>query len=259
VDRGRIWDSDHSSLKATITDEIVEGADFIKVMNDDRIYSLDELKDIVWSSRELGKYVACHACTPATIDDAVAAGVRTVEHAAGCDEALMNRAAANSLYFCPTYTAAWDSVNCECDPDQRKILEANFTDCTSEEFRAWLNLLEERMPVTFSSTSSAKIVAGTDAGTYPTNFLSLHRELSAYTHHGASNLQALQTATINAAQAMDLDDVIGTIEVRKSADIVLLRTNPLSNLELALQNVIGVISRGHIVNAARPRCRNDSA
>ena len=60
----------------------------------------------------------------------------------------------------------------------------------------------------------------------------LIRELELLQEAGFHPLEALQSATINGAKLLGLEDQIGTIEVGKRADMVLVNGNPLSNFKL---------------------------
>ena len=80
--------------------------------------------------------------------------------------------------------------------------------------------------------NGVKFIAGTD--TYvpycPPGFC-LHGELELFVEAGFSPLEALQTATINAAIFNGSEDSLGTVEVDKIADLVLLEANPLDNIQ----------------------------
>jgi len=73
------------------------------------------------------------------------------------------------------------------------------------------------------------IVAGTDSPIVPYG-LGLHVELESYVHAGLTPFQALQTATVNAAQALGVGDEIGTIEPGKLADLTFLGSDPLLDI-----------------------------
>ena len=73
------------------------------------------------------------------------------------------------------------------------------------------------------------IVAGTDSPIVPYG-LGLHVELESYVHAGLTPFQALQTATVNAAQALGVGNEIGTIEPGKLADLTFLGSDPLMDI-----------------------------
>lgn len=93
------------------------------------------------------------------------------------------------------------------------------------------------------------VVLGTDAGTFYLAIVpgfSLHRELQLMTANGYSPYEALLTCTVNAAKvirAMGKNSNFGTIEKGKRADLVLLKDNPLENIENT-QTILGVMAAG---------------
>jgi imidazolonepropionase-like amidohydrolase len=77
----------------------------------------------------------------------------------------------------------------------------------------------------------------------------LHDELVWFTKAGFSPLQALQTATINPARFLGREDSQGTIEVGKSADLILLEANPLVDVR-NVARIEDVVVRGRLVTKA---------
>ena len=73
------------------------------------------------------------------------------------------------------------------------------------------------------------IVAGTDSPIIPYGF-GLHVEMEAYQLAGLTPFETLQTATINAAKGLGAEDDLGSIEVGKLADILILNENPLDDV-----------------------------
>lgn len=79
------------------------------------------------------------------------------------------------------------------------------------------------------------VVAGTDtpAGIWTWPGLALHRELQLFVESGFNNLEALQAATIKAAQAIGVNQ-LGLIKAGYKADLVILNSNPLENIQHTL-------------------------
>ncbi len=76
-------------------------------------------------------------------------------------------------------------------------------------------------------TAGIRIVAGTDQAV-PGH--SLHRELELYVQAGFTPMEAIQAATLVPAQVMGVEKEVGTIEVNKRADLILLDANPLDDI-----------------------------
>ena len=96
-----------------------------------------------------------------------------------------------------------------------------------------------------------KIIAGTDT---PIGFLtpgySLHKELELLVEAGLTPLQALKSATVTPAEFFNLESKMGTIDIGKYADLVILNKNPLNSIKNT-QNIHTVISRGRIKNTKK--------
>jgi len=84
------------------------------------------------------------------------------------------------------------------------------------------------------------VVAGTDMG-FPG--YSLPRELELYVQAGLTPMQAIQTATITAAQVMNMDKTMGSIKTGKQADLLILDANPLTEIR-NVRKVFMVIKEG---------------
>ena len=92
------------------------------------------------------------------------------------------------------------------------------------------------------------IVAGTDSPIVPYG-LGLHVELESYVHAGLTPFEAIQTATINAAQALGIGSEAGTIEPGKLADLTFLGSDPLIDIRNT-RDVKRVMKGGRLFSVA---------
>ncbi len=109
-------------------------------------------------------------------------------------------------------------------------------------------LIAKQIP--YLQSSGMLILAGTDAAAlnsfiYPG--LALHQELVLFQKAGLAPLAALQSATINGAKFMGVDDSLGYVEPGKIADILLLNRNPLEDIS-ATQDIFAVMKSGIYYN-----------
>ena len=96
-----------------------------------------------------------------------------------------------------------------------------------------------------------QFLAGTDTppGVYIFPGFSLHEELQRFVAAGFTPMEALQTATLNPAKFLGMEDRLGTVEKGKLADLVLLDANPLDDIRNT-QKIDGVIVRGRYLPRA---------
>jgi imidazolonepropionase-like amidohydrolase len=90
------------------------------------------------------------------------------------------------------------------------------------------------------------IVAGTDQ-TVPGH--SLHREIELYVQGGFTPMEAIQAATSVPAHVMGVDNEVGTVEVGKRADLIVIHGDPLQDIHNT-RNVESVVTNGTMYNAA---------
>lgn len=99
--------------------------------------------------------------------------------------------------------------------------------------------------------AGVRIIVGTDGGdsfVYPG--FGVHDELKELVKAGLTPLEAIQAATIHAAEFLNLQETYGSIEIGKKADFILLKDNPLVNIENT-QIIKAVIYRGEYLNSDR--------
>ena len=95
--------------------------------------------------------------------------------------------------------------------------------------------------------SGVRIAMGTDIHNVP-EMGSAARELELYVAHGMSPLEAIGTATCNAAQALGLGSQLGTIEPGKLADLLAVKGNPADDVRVLQDpaNIALVMKEGRL-------------
>lgn len=240
---------------------ISRGADFIKMIATGggtpgtfpalASYSRQEIAAAVTTAHELGKSVAAHCRGIPGIENCVAAGVDQIEHA--CFELPDG-----SLRFSPQLADRMATVGIRVTPtiqlyrDVQSHLTRKQKDntLTRDEYRH-LQLLPQVVEEKFKAlqgftTAGVQCVAGNDAGLPHTGFGQLWLELAAMVDGGMSPVQAITAATFSAAQSLQLDDMIGSIQTGKQADLFAVDGDPTRDIS-ALSRVRMVMQAGRIV------------
>ena len=226
--------------------EIIKyGADVIKICatggvlskgDDPRAsqYTLEEMKAIVADAHRLGRKVAAHAHGAQGIAWASEAGVDSIEHGSYIDDAGIAMMKKQGTYLVPTqYLSDWMRQNAE------KIgLPAMYAGKMKEVSSM------SRQNVKKAFDAGVKIAFGTDAAVYP-HGLNAH-EFAVYVQIGMTPLQAIQSATVNAADLLGWSDRIGSLEQGKFADIVAVSGDPLKDVTV-LQSPVMVMKGGSVI------------
>ena len=223
--------------------EIIKyGADVIKVCatggvlskgDDPRAsqYTLEEMKAIVADAHRLGRKVAAHAHGTQGILWATQAGVDSIEHGSYIDDEAIKLMKAQGTYLVPTlYLGDWM---------QQNATRIGLPEMYAGKMRTIIPMARANIKKAFDA--GVKVAFGTDAAVYP-HGLNAH-EFAVYVQLGMTPLQAIQTATINAADLLGWSDRIGTLEPGKLADIIAVNGDPAKDLTL-LQNPRFVMKGG---------------
>jgi imidazolonepropionase-like amidohydrolase len=224
--------------------QIKYGADVIKVCatggvlskgDDPRAsqYTLEEMKAIVADAHRLGRKVAAHAHGAQGIAWASEAGVDSIEHGSYIDDAGIAMMKKNGTYLVPTqYLSDWMREN---------AVKIGLPPMYATKMKEVTAVSRQNIKKAFNA--GVKIAFGTDAAVYP-HGLNAH-EFAVYVQIGMTPLQAIQTATVNAADLLGWTDRVGTLEQGKFADIIAVNGDPLKDVTL-LQNPVMVMKGGTV-------------
>jgi len=194
-------------------------------------YTLEEMKAIVADAHRLGRKVAAHAHGKQGIIWASEAGVDSIEHGSYIDDEGIATLKKNGTYLVPTvYLTEWLHDNMD------KIGFPSFLRKKMEDVTAIAN-----NNIAHAIKSGVKIAFGTDAAVYP-HGLNAH-QFNTYVNLGMTPVQAIQSATVSAADLMGWSDKTGNIEKGKWADIIAVDGDPTVNVR-ELENVKFVMKSG---------------
>jgi imidazolonepropionase-like amidohydrolase len=199
--------------------------------------SLAEMKGVVDEAHQWGLQVAAHAHGSSGIKDAIRAGVNTIEHASLIDDEGIALAKKHGAWlsmdiYNTDYTQAEGKKNGVLEDNLRKDRE--IADIQREGFRR-------------AHAAGVKMVYGTDAGIYPHGLNA--SQFATMVRYGMSPVQAIQSATVNASEALASKDV-GVLEAGRYGDMIAVKGDPTRDVRL-LENVSVVIKGGEVVRDAR--------
>ena len=193
-------------------------------------FTEEEMNAMVEQSRMLRHHVSAHAVTRNGVLYAVKAGVRSVEHGQALDDDCIKAMVDKGVYWCPTiHVMKWVADG--------RAAEGN---------DIFMKLLAN-MPIVFKKALQAgvKITFGTDAGGFAWTE-NQAQEFSHMVEWGMTPLQAIQSATVVAAELLEMTGRIGEISPGSYADIIAVKGDPLADVSV-LENVQFVMKNGSVV------------
>ena len=206
------------------------GADFIKVIATGAVFTRgtkpgvsefteEQIRAAVDQAAEYGTFVAAHAHGAEGIKRAVRAGVRSIEHGSFLDDegiALMKE------------HGTWLVAD---------IYNGDYTDSVGREQKWPADILRKNVETTEVQRAGfrkavargVKMAYGTDSGIYPHGMNAM--QLPYMVKYGMTPMQAIQSATISAADLMQWKDSVGSLAPGKYADIIAVEGDALADLK----------------------------
>ena len=219
------------------------GADLIKITATGGVLSVaksgqnpqfmdDELSAVVETAKDYGMTVAVHAHGKEGMLRAIKAGVTSIEHGTYMDEEVFKQMKKYDTYYVPTIMAgAWVA--------EKAKIDGFFPELVRPKAATIGPLIQKTFAKAYQS--GIKIAFGTDSGVSAHGDNGL--EFALMVEAGMKPIEAIRSATQNAADLLNVSDSLGTIEVGKLADLVAVKGNPLKQISL-LQNVNFVMKDG---------------
>jgi imidazolonepropionase-like amidohydrolase len=185
-----------------------------------RNITFEELAAMADEAHAFGKRTAAHCHTPDSVRMALEAGIDTIEHCVFIDDDAVARLVEAGKPVIPTLAFR-----------QEKIIERRRAAGASPAIIAQMETLRDAAGDTFRRymKAGAKIAMGTDTNVEP-GFGENAFELEVYVGLGMPPMDAIRTATRNAAEAIGREKELGTIAIGKLADLLVVNGNPLENI-----------------------------
>jgi len=233
-------------VRRAVRREIKFGSDWIKILvtgafhsvGDDPknvAFSPDELAEAVAEANRHGVPVAAHAHANAGINQAIEAGVRSIEHGTYLDAHSIELMVEHGTFLVPTiyvgdYYAGTDKLLAQ---EKNDDVYLNYRD-------EWLSLIGQ------AHRAGVKVVVGSDLGGYNIDPRAYAREIAVLTEAGLSPMAAIKAATSVAADMLQWSGQVGSVQAGRWADLIAVSGNPLTDLSL-LENPAFVMKGGEIV------------
>lgn len=238
------------AARAKVREVIKYGADVIKICASGGVlskgdqpgtpqYTLEEMQAIAEEAHKLGRKVAAHAHGTQSIKDAIRAGIDSIEHSSLIDDEGIALAKQRGTYL------VFDIYNDDFILQEGE--KAGMLPESIEKEKKLGRLQRENFRKAFQA--GAKIAFGTDAGVYPHGDNA--KQFAKMVEWGMRPLDAIQAATINAADLIGLSGKAGSVESGHFADIIAVEGNPLESVPV-LEKVQFVMKAGVVA-------RNDFA
>ncbi len=236
--------------RAKVRETIKYGADVIKICASGGVlskgdqpgtpqYTLEEMQAIAEEAHKLGRKVAAHAHGTQSIKDAIRAGIDSIEHSSLIDDEGIALAKQHGTYL------VFDIYN-----DDYILQEGAKVGMLPESIEKEKKIGRlQRENFRHAWQSGAKIAFGTDAGVYPHGDNA--KQFAKMVEWGMKPLDAIQAATIKAADLISWGEKVGAIETGHYADIIAVSGDPTSDVR-TLESVKFVMKGGTAV-------RNDFA
>jgi imidazolonepropionase-like amidohydrolase len=234
------------AIRKAVREEVKYGSDWIKLLvtgafqsvgdNPRNVaFSPEELRVAVEEAKRLGVPVAAHAHAAEGIRQAVAAGVRSIEHGTYLDDEGIRMMAKQGTFLVPTvymgdYYAQGDKLLAQ-DKNDDYIAHGR------GEFLA---------AIARAHRAGVKVVVGLDLGGYAVEPSLYAREFAVFVEAGMPPMAAIKAGTSVAAELLGWDDRLGSIEAGKLADIIAVPGNPIADIS-ALERVSLVMIGGRLV------------
>ncbi len=228
-------------MRRAVREQVGSGADLIKIMacHDTLEFTDEELEAVIDETHRNGLYITAHATFDSAISRVTDFGIDCIEHGGPMSDATIEKVAKKNIPICTTFSPvvmqSKEEIAREYNIPEWKIKERQKIVKDKSRFDS---LVKE-------SKAGIDIIFGTDAGSPVVPHDAIVPEMKFMIDLGVvkNNLDAIQSATYRAAKVNKIEDKLGSIEIGKDADLIIVEGNPDKNID-DLSNVKQVYIHG---------------
>ena len=262
-----------SQFDSLMMDMKKNGISFIKLLS----VADEEIFDNLMKAANKNKITVCgHFPRAVSLEKVLNSGYKSIEHLAGYDgasdetqlEKMISLTNDKAVYNCPTLD--WDlfSMNLQYPDDYKKRLTyvgspKHYRDKWEREYAADIEktgkdkviarkeaglaiFARKQQLLKKLSDKGCLLLVGSDAGnSFQMNGFNMHEEMWNWSLAGIDNFKILQSATVTPSMFFNEGDSWGTVEVGKSADLIILSKNPMTDIRY-IQSVETTIIEGKV-------------
>ena len=248
-EHGKVYNDGPYELIKAARREISAGASWIKILISggiatnggglaEALMTPEEISAVIDAAHRFGAKVAAHSGSPQATSVAVDAGIDSIEHGYFLDRPVLKKMAKAGTWYVPTIVVSQPASQ----PFFEKIGSPQWyldrrNSAGKDHWKALQMAIEEGVNIALGTD---QLPSEPNDGTTATA-----REAQYYVEAGMTPLQALRSATIQTARMLGADTDIGSLDVGKYADIVVVDSNPVEDIK-ALRSIKLVMKGGKI-------------
>ena len=228
-------------MRKAVREQVGSGADLIKIMacHDTLEFTDEELEAVIDETHRNGLYITAHATFDSAISRVTDFGIDCIEHGGPMSDATIEKVAKKNIPICTTFSPvvmqSKEEIAREYNIPEWKIKERQKIVKDKSRFDSLVK----------ASKAGIDIIFGTDAGSPVVPHDAIVPEMKFMIDLGVvkNNLDAIQSATYRAAKVNKIEDKLGSIEIGKDADLIIVQGKPDENID-DLSNVKQVYIHG---------------
>ena len=228
-------------MRRAVREQVGSGADLIKIMacHDTLEFTDEELEAVIDETHRNGLYITAHATFDAAINRVTDFGIDCIEHGGPMTDTTIEKVAKKNIPICTTFSPvvmqSKEEIARQYNIPEWKIKERQKIVKDKSRFDSLVK----------ASKAGIDIIFGTDAGSPVVPHDAIVPEMKFMIDLGVvkDNLDAIQSATYRAAKVNKIEDKLGSIEIGKDADLIIVQGKPDENLD-DLSNVKQVYIHG---------------